>query len=188
MVWPQEYLHSVAFLFASSGASLHYLPPLLSAPGNLHRSSCLPFIFLHKQTLAWLCPISTMKSADISTNIPTLLVSSLGTLTRPTSRKSCRTFINKYPVQPEDWIHWITATLRSITPTKPTHCRLLANQIMSPSFSRRNTNKGSLANRRWRGKWRAGPPTLKLCYRRLLMTSTGTCSGQVHLTSANSRM
>ncbi len=24
----------------------------------------------------------------------------------------------------------------------------------------------------------AGPPTLKLCYRRLLMTSTGTCSGQ----------
>ncbi len=32
-VWPQEYLHSVAFLFASSGASLHYLPPLLSAPG-----------------------------------------------------------------------------------------------------------------------------------------------------------
>ncbi len=57
---------------------------------------------LHKQTLAWLCPISTMKSADMSTNIPTLLVSSLGTLTRPTSRKSCRTFINIYPVQPED--------------------------------------------------------------------------------------
>ncbi len=168
------------------------ISPLSAAPsicpGNLHRSSCLPFIFLHKQTLAWLCPISTMKSADMSTNIPTLLVSSLGTLTRPTSRKSCRTFINTYPVQPEDWIHWITATLRSITPTKPTHCRLLANQIMSPSFSRRNTNKGSLANRRWRGKWRVGPPTLKLCYRRLLMTSTGTCSGRVHLTSANSRM
>ncbi len=30
--------------------------------------------------------------------------------------------------------------------------------------------------------------TLKLCYRRLLMTSTGTCSGRVHLTSANSQM
>ncbi len=105
------------------------ISPLSAAPsicpGNLHRSSCLPFIFLHKQTLAWLCPISTMKSADMSTNIPTLLVLSLGTLTRPTSRKSCRTFINIYPVQPEDWIHWITATLRSITPTKPTHCRLL---------------------------------------------------------------
>ncbi len=82
------------------------ISPLSAAPsicpGNLHRSSCLPFIFLHKQTLAWLCPISTMKSADMSTNIPTLLVSSLGTLTRPTSRKSCRTFINTYPVQPED--------------------------------------------------------------------------------------
>ncbi len=35
---------------------------------------------------------------------------------------------------------------------------------------------------------RAGPPTLKLCYRRLLMTSTGTCSGRVQLTSASSRM
>ncbi len=82
------------------------ISPLSAAPsicpGNLHRSSCLPFIFLHKQTLAWLCQISTMKSADISTNIPTLHASSLGTLTRPTSRKSCRTFINTYPVQPED--------------------------------------------------------------------------------------
>ncbi len=35
---------------------------------------------------------------------------------------------------------------------------------------------------------RAGPPTQKLCYRRLLMMSTGTCSGRVHLTSASSRM
>ncbi len=41
---------------------------------------------------------------------------------------------------------------------------------------------------RWRGKWRVGPPTRKLCYRRLLMTSTGTCSGRAHLTSASSRM
>ncbi len=29
MVRPQEYLHSVAFLLASSGTSLHYLPPIL---------------------------------------------------------------------------------------------------------------------------------------------------------------
>ncbi len=64
----------------------------------------------------------------------------------------------------------------------------LPNRIMPPFSSHRNTNKGSFMNRRWRGKWRAGPPTLKLCYRRLLMTSTGTCSGRVHLTSANSRM
>ncbi len=55
-------------------------------------------------------------------------------------------------------------------------------------FSHRNINNGSFRDPRWRGKWRAGPPTLKLCYRRLLMTSTGTCSGRVQLTSANSRM
>ncbi len=50
------------------------ISPLSAAPsicpGNLHRSSCLPFIFLHKQTLAWLCPISTMKSADIINKHP----------------------------------------------------------------------------------------------------------------------
>ncbi len=123
-----------------------------------------------------------MCSVDITTYILTL-PSSSPPLTKPTSRKSCRTFISIYPVQPEDWIHSIIATLRSKMPTKPTHCRLLANQIMPPSSSHRNTNKGSLMNRRWRGKWRAGPPTLKLCYRRLLMTSTGTCSGRIQLLS-----
>ncbi len=61
------------------------------------------------------------------------------------------------------------------------------NQTMPPSSSHRIINNGSFKNPRWRGKWRAGPPTLKLRYRRLLMTSTGTCSGRVHLTSANSR-
>ncbi len=30
MVWPQEYLHYATFLLASSGTSLHYLPPILS--------------------------------------------------------------------------------------------------------------------------------------------------------------
>ncbi len=33
MVWPQKYLHSVVFLLASSRTSLHYLPPIQSAPG-----------------------------------------------------------------------------------------------------------------------------------------------------------
>ncbi len=111
-----------------------------------------------------------------------------GELTKPTSGRSCLTFISIYPVQLEDRIHWIIATLRSITPTKPTHCRLLENRTMLPFSSHRNTNNGSFRNRRWRGKWLAGPSTLKLCYRRLLMTSTRTCSGRVHLTSANSRM
>ncbi len=116
-------------------------------PGNFHQSSLLLSTFHHRLTLAWLCPNSTMSSADITTNILTLPSSSPGTLTKPTSRKSCRTFISTYPVQPEDRIHSIIATLRSKMPTKPTHCRLLANQIMSPFSSHRNTNKG-----RWRGK------------------------------------
>ncbi len=73
--------------------------------------------------------------------------------------------------------------LRGLVP-----CRLSANQTTRPYFSHRNINNGSFRDPRWRGKWRAGPPTLKLCYRRLLMTSTGTCSGRVQLTSANSRM
>ncbi len=95
---------------------------------------------------------------------------------------------NIYPVQLEDRIHWIIATLSLRMPTKPAHYRLLANRTMPPFFSHRNINKGSLRNPRWREKWCAGPPTQKLCYRRLLMTSTGTCSGRVHLTSASSRM
>ncbi len=151
-------------------------------------TSLLPFIYHHRQIPAWLCPNSTMSSVATSINILTLHVSSRGTLTKPTSRRSSLTLISTYPVQPEDWIHSIIATLCSKMPAKPTHCRLLANQIMSPFSSHRNTNKVLFMNRRWRGKWRAGPPTLKLCYRRLLMTSTGTCSGRVYLTSANSRM
>ncbi len=73
------------------------------------------------------------------------------------------------------------------TQFKKAHYRLLANWTMPPFSSHRNINKGSFRNPWWREKL-AGPPTLKLCYRWLLMTSTGTCSGRVHLTSASSRM
>ncbi len=131
----------------------------------------------HRQTPAWLCPNSTMCSGDTSTNTLTLPLSSQGTLTKSNSGRSSRTFISIYPVQLEDRIHWIIATLRLKRPTMPTHYWLLANRIMPPFSSHRNINKGSFRNPRWREKWRAGPPTLKLCYRRLLMMSTGTCSG-----------
>ncbi len=40
-----------------------------------------------------------------------LPLSSRGTLTKLTSRRSCRTFTNTYPVQLEERIHWIIATL-----------------------------------------------------------------------------
>ncbi len=55
------------------------------------------------------------------TNILTLPLSSRGTLTKPTSGRSCRTFINMYPVQLEDRIHWNIATLSLRMPTKPAH-------------------------------------------------------------------
>ncbi len=73
-------------------------------PGNLHRSSCLPFTSHRKQILAWLCPNYTMNSIyqDISTYILTLHASSLETLTKLTSKRSSLTFISTYPVQPED--------------------------------------------------------------------------------------
>ncbi len=71
-----------------------------------------------------------------------------GDFTRPTSGRSCRTFINMYPVQLEDRIHWIIATLSLRMPTKPAHYRLLANRTMPPFSSHRNINKGSLRNPR----------------------------------------
>ncbi len=58
-----------------------------------------------------------------------------------------------YPVQLEDRIHWIIATLSLRMPTKPAHYRLLANRTMPPFSSHRNINKGSLRNPRWREKW-----------------------------------
>ncbi len=80
-------------------------------PRSFHQSSLLPFTFHHRQILAWLCPNSTMCSADISTNILTLHVSSRGTLTKPTSGRTCRTSSSMYPVQLEDRIHLIIAKL-----------------------------------------------------------------------------
>ncbi len=112
----------------------------------------LLFTFYHRQTLAWLCPNSTMCSVDILTNTLMLPLSSRGTLTKPASDRSCRTFTNMYPVQLEDRIHWIIATFSLRMPTKPAHYRLLANRTMPQFFSHRNINKGSFGNHRWREK------------------------------------
>ncbi len=71
-------------------------------PREVHRSLLLLFTFHHRQTPAWLCLSFTMCSAATLTNILTLPLSSRGTLTKPTSGRSCRTFINMYPVQLED--------------------------------------------------------------------------------------
>ncbi len=78
--------------------------------------------------------------------------SSLGTLTKPTSGMSCRTFINMYPVQIEDRIHWIIAILSLKMPTMPAHYWVLPNWTMPPFSSHRNINKGSFRDPRWREK------------------------------------
>ncbi len=91
---------NISILSRSCSPHLEHLSVI--CPGNFHQSSLLLSTFHHRQTLAWLCPISTMCSADITTNILTLPSSSPGTLTKPISRRSCRTFIRIYPVQPED--------------------------------------------------------------------------------------
>ncbi len=80
------------------------------SPTRFHRSLLLLFTFHHRQILAWLCTNSTMCSAATLTNTLTIPLSLRGTLTKPTSGRSCRTFVNIYPVQLEDRIHWIIAT------------------------------------------------------------------------------
>ncbi len=82
----------------------------------------------------------------------TLPLSSQGTLTKPTSGRSCRTSISMYPVQLEDRIHWIIATLSLRMPIKLVPCRLLVNRTTRPFSSYRNINKGSFRNPRGRGK------------------------------------
>ncbi len=138
-------------------STLHLTPSHLENKDSYVRmlanqSSLLPFTFHHRQTLASLSPNSTMSSAATSINTLTLPLSSRGTLTKPTSRRSCRTFINMYPVLLEDRINWIIATIRLKMPTKLVPFRLLAYRTMPPFSSHRNINKGSFRNPRWRGK------------------------------------
>ncbi len=86
-------------------------------------------------------------------NILMLPLSSRGTLTKPTSGRSCRTFIRMYPVQLEDRIHWIIATLTLFK--KAYNARSLpafGKSDHSPFSSHRNINKGSFRNPRWREK------------------------------------
>ncbi len=97
-------------------------------------------------------------------------------------------FTNMYPVQLEDRIHWIIATLSLRMPTKPAHYRLLANRTMPPFSPHRNINKGSFRN----------PPVEREVTRwsfhseAMLQTAFYDVDWdmfrRVHLTSASSRM
>ncbi len=65
-----------------------------------------------------------------------------------TEEKGSQSSFTEYPVQLEDRIHWIIATLSLRMPTKPAHYRLLANRTMPAFSSHRNINKGSHRNPR----------------------------------------
>ncbi len=143
---------NISILSRSCSPHLEHLTIICRPFFDFHQSSLLPFTFHHRQTLASLSPNSTMSSAATSINTLTLPLSSRGTLTKPTSRRSCRTFINMYPVLLEDRINWIIATIRLKMPTKLVPFRLLAYRTMPPFSSHRNINKGSFRNPRWRGK------------------------------------
>lgn len=62
-----------------------------------------------------------------------LLLSLRGILTKPTLSRSCRTYTSMYPVQPEDRIHWITATPSLRMPTKLAHAAI----FLTPEYKQR---------------------------------------------------
>ncbi len=175
------------FLLASSGTSLHYLPPFYLPPASSPRSSLLPFTFhLRRHELGF---VQTPRRAQrLHQQTPDAASIIAGDFNKANLRK----------VMPNFHQH-VSCPTRG--PNTLDHCYTQFKNAYKarslPAFGKsdhaaiflthRNINKGSFRNPRGWGKWRAGPPTLKLCYRRLLMTSTGTCSGRVQLTSASSR-
>ncbi len=100
----QEYLHSIAFLLASSGN----ISPLSAAhsicPESSQRSSLLPFTFHHRQTRAW--PVQTNDELSGYINKHPDAASIIAGTLKSNLRKVMRTSISMYPVQLEDRIHW----------------------------------------------------------------------------------
>ncbi len=178
--------------FCSVPARLIWIMSPLSAthficPGSFHQSSLLAVYFPPHADTSLALSNSTMCSAVISTNILTLHVSSRGDFNKVNLRQvmpnfhqhiSCPT---RGPNTLDHCLHTVKKCLKSPLTAgfwKIGPCRHFPH---TPEY--KQTDRSGTP---YRG--RAGPPTLKLCYRRLLMTSTGTCSGRVHLTSASLRM
>ncbi len=187
MVWPQEYLLSVAILLASSGhlsiiCRPFYLPREFSAV-------IATAVYIPPQADTSLaCLNFTMWSAATLTNILTLLLSSRGILNKANLRQVMPNFHQHVscPTRGPNTLDQCYSQFKNAY--KARSLPAFGKSDHAAIFlTHRNTNKGSHRNPRWRGKWRVGPPTLKLCCSRLLMTSTGTCSGRAHLTSASSR-
>ncbi len=147
---------SISILSRSCSPHLEHLS-IICHPFYLPRefSSILTtavFIPPQADTSLALSKLHDVLSGYILTNTLMLPLSSRGTLTKPASGRSCRTFTNMYPVQLEDRIHWIIAKLSLRMPTKPAHYWLLAYRTMPPFSSHRSINKGSFRNPQWSEK------------------------------------
>lgn len=79
-----------------------------------------------------------------------------GTLTVPNSNAQCQTSINTSPAPPGVKGSSTIATLHSKTATRHSVIHCLGNQIMPPSSSCPDTNKGWNKKLRFRGRSRAG--------------------------------
>ncbi len=123
-------------------------------PGSFHRSLLLLFTFHHRQTLAWLCPNSTMCSVDTLTNKHPHAASIIaGDFNKASLRQVMPNFHQNVscPTRgPNTLDHCYTQFLKR--PTMPAQYRILANRTMPPFSSHRNINKGSFRNPQWREK------------------------------------
>ncbi len=112
-------------------------------PGSFYQSLLLRFTSHHRQTLAWLCPNSTMSSAATSTNTDAASIIA-GDCNKANLRQ----------VMPNFHQH-ISCPTRG--PNTLDHCytqfKNAYNARSLPAFSsHRNINKGSFRNPRWREK------------------------------------
>ncbi len=171
-----------------SGTSIHYLPPILFTPRVLrgHR-----YCRLHPTTADTSLALSKLHdviSGYINQTSWRCFYSSRGILTKPNLRQVMPNFHPHVscPTRGPNTLDHCYSQFKNAYKARslPALVSLTTRHLPHTGI----TNKGSHRNPRWRGKWRVGPPTLKLCCSRLLMTSTGTCSGRAHLTSASSRM
>ncbi len=192
MVWPQEYLHSFTFLLASSRTSLHLLPPILSAPFSSIMATAV-YIPPQADTSLALSKLHDVLSGYINKYPDTAFIIA-GDFNKANLRKFMPNF-QQHVSCPTRGLNTLDHCYALIKNVYKAHSLLAFGKTVHDAIFLSPEYKQSFVQEpRWREKWiwscwmRAGPPTLKLSYRRLLMTSTGTCSGRVHLTSVSSQM
>ncbi len=117
-------------------------------PGNFHQSSLLPFTFHHRQTLAWLCPNSTMLR-ELHSDAASIIT---GDFNKANLKKVMLNFHQHVscPTRgPNTLDHCYTQFKNAY---KARSLPAFGKWTMPPFSSHRNINKGSFKNPRWRGK------------------------------------